>query len=1112
MKKLLSIILGITILITCVSGLSFNAMGADIIANGTCGTNGGNMTWALDSDGTITITGAGQRMADYYANSRAGWYSNRDKIKRVVIQDGVINIGSYAFADCSNLKEVQFGTIDTLGNNAFENCTSLKHAYLPDSCSWIWTAAFKGCTSLLSAYVGYCNSYSNAIPDEMFRNCNSLSVLKLGNGINKFNANSMNGCSSLEAIITEADSLSIANNNAFNGVNKSKCYIVSSKSGAQSFASSNGFAYTNERSGICSDNTYSQTRLTWSYDANNDTLSFSGSGDMKAYDNGSQPWHKFIGAIRTVTFKNTDAKASTSTSAFEGARAIESLDLTNIYSVGFTCFKNCDGISGRVEFDSNIAAIWGYAFENNTSLDSITFKAPTDDHDLQIKVGAFIGCSGTTYWLNLPKNTSVIEERAFFGTGFNYTTIDSDKVSIGADAFGNGTGGYARFFGNGGTNSGVYTYVKNNRDNNKYNWWYYCKSDNHTYTSKTIYPTCHDEGYDLYYCMYCDADTSKSNYTTPLGHDHVVLRAENNEFIYRCQRCSKTNIYVPAIDIKKMIGTSISSTAGYTKYMQRNYKGIADVDNDGVINARDYLLVLDAIKSPDVNNKQTVIDLNTEYQTMDGFGASAAWWSQYVGTWENADDIIKLLYDENEGIGLDIYRYNLGAGSRDINDNTMYIDDERTNCFLQKDGTYNWNNDAGAMRALSLARAHNPNLKVTLFSNSAPVYMTNNGHAYANPVNDDGTFNANISEGNYQRFASFVSTCAEHFIDEGYNVTEVSPINEPEWSWAGWYNGDGNVSMNQEGCNWTDDEALKFYNNYMIPTLRSNAKLNGRVKVSVWESGQMNHWQYWNGFLNKCFSNANDYKNNNANIRSYVDSVDTHSYWASTNDRNAVANQLKSGSFGQKVRCTEYCQMGTDGSSGVYGRIYANGMTNGQEIEYALAMADIIHQDLTILNAVEWDWWTACGKGIYTDSLVYVNANNHNDIQTAKRLYALGNYSKFIDEGAKRVSISTGARFGASIHTDETYSWTDDWGTYTDKNNYIEQSAYKNPDGTVVAVYINNSDTNETTTFDSNTFGSYKTYVTDQTRDLALNQNGQAGKDAVVIPAKSVTTVVLNTK
>ena len=67
------------------------------------------------------------------------------------------------------------------------------------------------------------------------------------------------------------------------------------------------------------------------------------------------------------------------------------------------------------------------------------------------------------------------------------------------------------------------------------------------------------------------------------------------------------------------------------------------------------------------------IRVNTEktYQTMGGFGASAAWWAQDVGGWtENTEngneirtEILELLYGDN-GRDLDIYRYNRGAGSK----------------------------------------------------------------------------------------------------------------------------------------------------------------------------------------------------------------------------------------------------------------------------------------------------------------------------------------------------------------------------------------------------------------------------------------------------------------
>lgn len=468
---------------------------------------------------------------------------------------------------------------------------------------------------------------------------------------------------------------------------------------------------------------------------------------------------------------------------------------------------------------------------------------------------------------------------------------------------------------------------------------------------------------------------------------------------------------------------------------------------------------------------------------------------------------MELLYSKEKGAGLDIYRYNLGTGSQD--DTHITDVDRRTQGFLQKDGTYDWSRDANAQKALASAQKANKDLKVTLFSNSAPVWLTKNGKAYCS----NGS-NSNLDSSNYDAFAQFVVKCSEHFIDEGYNVTEVSPINEPEWAWAA----DTNGNAGQEGSHWEDTAARDFYNNAMIPAIKKSEKLNGRVGVDVWECAQLNHSTYFNGFLNNMFSSSslypNNYGKNNSNIRDYVDSLGTHSYWASTSDREKVASTLAGNALTnnynaiKKVRCTEYCQMTNDGNSGVYGLIQKEGTTNGLGIEYGLALADIMHQDLTILNAVEWDWWVAVGPGVYPDALIYVNKNNHNDVQTSKRLWVMGNYARFIEDGAKRVSVSTGSNFAKNLVTNTTYSWKDGKTTRTDKNNYIEQTAYQNPDGTVVVVYINNSDTNEYTKFSSSDYKKFETYVTDESRDLEKYQSGNTNV-AVSIPAKSVTTVVL---
>ncbi|MBR0277757.1 MAG: leucine-rich repeat domain-containing protein, partial [Clostridia bacterium] len=75
-----------------------NATRHYIIANGSCGNN---VNWALDYEGTLTISGTGDMTNYDYMSSP--WLSSRSSVKTVVIQDGVTSIGNYAFYYCNNL-------------------------------------------------------------------------------------------------------------------------------------------------------------------------------------------------------------------------------------------------------------------------------------------------------------------------------------------------------------------------------------------------------------------------------------------------------------------------------------------------------------------------------------------------------------------------------------------------------------------------------------------------------------------------------------------------------------------------------------------------------------------------------------------------------------------------------------------------------------------------------------------------------------------------------------------------------------------------------------------------------------------------------------------------
>jgi len=88
-KKILSLALAFLLML---STLPF-AVSAETVSSGTCGEN---LTWTLDNEGTLSISGTGA-MYDYRLSSELPWYSHLKHIKVVEIENGVTSIGDNAF-------------------------------------------------------------------------------------------------------------------------------------------------------------------------------------------------------------------------------------------------------------------------------------------------------------------------------------------------------------------------------------------------------------------------------------------------------------------------------------------------------------------------------------------------------------------------------------------------------------------------------------------------------------------------------------------------------------------------------------------------------------------------------------------------------------------------------------------------------------------------------------------------------------------------------------------------------------------------------------------------------------------------------------------------------
>ena len=402
------------------------------------------------------------------------------------------------------------------------------------------------------------------------------------------------------------------------------------------------------------------------------------------------------------------------------------------------------------------------------------------------------------------------------------------------------------------------------------------------------------------------------------------------------------------------------------------------------------------------------IDLTRRRQTIENFGASDAWHSDIVGrTWPEADkrEVARLLFSTEldsagrpRGIGLTLWRFNIGAGSAEQGDASGIAPmghgpgPTRVECFLKPDGTYDWTKQAGQRWFLQAAKSFGVQQFIA-FAKSPPVQFTRTGKAQ-----NDNQPRANLKEEHYGDFARFLGEVVQHFRDhEGISFRYLSPINEPQWLWSG---------GKQEGSPYTNAEMAR-----VARLLDGELRRRGlATEVQISEAGDLRF--VYGARDNHADRQAHAFfdpasPHHLGDLPSLSRTFAAHGYFSDGHPAEFLEVREKFRAeldkYGLKYAMTEYCLL-RDG----LGKTTRNRPI--PPIDSALQLGRIIHSDLAVADAVSWQFWTAMDtQRDPTTGLRYYLIERSLDrvhYRPNKLLWTLGHYSRFIRPGYVRVETA----------------------------------------------------------------------------------------------------------
>ena len=492
------------------------------------------------------------------------------------------------------------------------------------------------------------------------------------------------------------------------------------------------------------------------------------------------------------------------------------------------------------------------------------------------------------------------------------------------------------------------------------------------------------------------------------------------------------------------------------------------------------------------------IDTVKTAQTIENIGASGAWFSGGIGKYwpdsiknKMAELLFSKAFDKQgnpSGIGLSAWRFNVGGGTAEQGNSSGIADPvKRVECFLSPNGSYDWSRQSGYLWFVKQAKKYGVE-NLIAFSNTPPVQFTKNGLGFKT----EKDYTANLRDDKYGDYASFLSTVVQHFDKQGLHFNYISPVNEPQWDWSNPFG-----KMNQEGSPWHNADIYKI--TVALDSALTARKLSSQIIIS--EAGILTALYDSKGAagqqIQQFFSPESAFYT--GGIPHLKKVIEGHSYFTDNGDSSRVmvrSPQLNDTAAAYQIPFwqSEYCMLGDGYKEGKQGKVAA--------IDCALFLAKMIYTDFTVANAAAWQFWNAWEPGsadsntrYYLLALQKNAANTKGSFTVTKNLWALGQYSRFIRPGMKR------------IITQRSDSLNE-----VDASQNIMLSAFTNRKQLVV-VAINY------TVFQQNislkNLPRYRTanmYLTTGDKDENMSVKMLSSINKIQLPARSIATVVIDYK